>query len=66
VVPELPGCSAFSETEEAALKEVKIAIELWLGVAEIEGGRYRSHEEKNCSARFTKLQRVRPDHKKRD
>jgi predicted RNase H-like HicB family nuclease len=37
VVPELPGCSAFGDTEEAALKEVKIAIELWLEVAEEEG-----------------------------
>jgi len=30
VVPELPGCSAFGETEEEALKEVKNAIELWI------------------------------------
>ncbi len=37
VVPELPGCSAFGNTEEAALKAVKIAIELWLEVAEEEG-----------------------------
>ena len=37
VVPELPGCSAFGNTEEATLKEVKIAIELWLGIAEKEG-----------------------------
>ncbi len=37
VVPELPGCSAFGETEEAALKEEKVAIELWLEVAETEG-----------------------------
>ena len=37
VVPELPGCSAFGETEEAALREIKIAIELWLEVAETEG-----------------------------
>jgi predicted RNase H-like HicB family nuclease len=29
VVPELPGCSAFGETEERALKEVKIAMQLW-------------------------------------
>ena len=36
-VLELPGCSAFGETEEAALREVKIAIELWLEVAETEG-----------------------------
>ena len=33
VVPELPGCSAFGNTEEAALKEVKIAISLWLKTA---------------------------------
>jgi len=37
VVPELPGCSAFGETEEGALTEVKIAIQLWLEVAEKEG-----------------------------
>lgn len=33
VVPELPGCSAFGETPEEALKEVKIAIELWIKAA---------------------------------
>jgi predicted RNase H-like HicB family nuclease len=37
VVPELPGCSAFGDTEEAALKEVKVAIELWLETAQKEG-----------------------------
>lgn len=37
VIPELPGCSAFGETEEKALKEAKIAIELWLQVAKEEG-----------------------------
>jgi len=37
VVPELPGCSAFGETEEEALKEVKIAIELWIKTAKKEG-----------------------------
>lgn len=36
-VPELPGCSAFRETEEEALKEVKVAIDLWLETAEKEG-----------------------------
>ncbi len=34
VVPELPGCSAFGETPEEALKEVQIAIGLWLEAAE--------------------------------
>ena len=37
VVPELPGCSAFGETPEEALKEVKIAIELWIETAKKEG-----------------------------
>jgi len=37
VVPELPGCSAFGATEEEALKEVKIAMELWLETARKEG-----------------------------
>ncbi|MDO9518531.1 MAG: type II toxin-antitoxin system HicB family antitoxin [Methanosarcinaceae archaeon] len=30
VVPELSGCSAFGETEEEALEEVKVAMELWI------------------------------------
>jgi predicted RNase H-like HicB family nuclease len=33
VVPELAGCSAFGETEEEALSEVKVAIGLWLDTA---------------------------------
>lgn len=33
LVPELPGCSAFGETEEMALCELKIAIDLWLETA---------------------------------
>jgi predicted RNase H-like HicB family nuclease len=32
-VPELPGCSAFGDTEEDAIKEVKIAASLWLSAA---------------------------------
>jgi predicted RNase H-like HicB family nuclease len=30
IVPELPECSAFGETDEEALKEIKVAIELWM------------------------------------
>ena len=30
IVPELSGCSAFGETEERALREVKIAMQFWL------------------------------------
>ena len=37
VVPELPGCSAPGETEEEALNEVLITIQLWLETAEKEG-----------------------------
>lgn len=37
VVPELSGCSAFGVTEEGALEEVKVAIELWVTVARQEG-----------------------------
>ncbi|MDE3088598.1 MAG: type II toxin-antitoxin system HicB family antitoxin [Chloroflexota bacterium] len=36
VAPELPGCSAFGETEEEALKEIKIAMELWMETAKRE------------------------------
>ena len=32
-VPELPGCSAFGETEERALLEIKLAMQLWLEAA---------------------------------
>ncbi len=32
-VPELPGCSAFGDTEEEAIKEVKVAVSLWLFAA---------------------------------
>ncbi|MBI5409656.1 MAG: type II toxin-antitoxin system HicB family antitoxin [Nitrospirae bacterium] len=36
VIPDLPGCSAFGETEEEAVKQVKIAQELWLKTAKKE------------------------------
>ena len=32
-VPDLPGCSAHGETPEEAVREVRIAQELWLEVA---------------------------------
>ena len=37
LAPEIPGCSAFGANEEEALKEVKIALELWLETARTEG-----------------------------
>ena len=33
VAPELPGCSAFGETAEAALAEIQVAMDLWLETA---------------------------------
>ena len=35
-IPDLLGCSAFGNTEEEALKEVKIAQQLWLKAAQSE------------------------------
>ncbi|MFZ2223814.1 MAG: type II toxin-antitoxin system HicB family antitoxin [Candidatus Deferrimicrobium sp.] len=36
-VPELPGCSAFGDTEEEAIKEVKVAAALWIAAAKKTG-----------------------------
>ncbi len=36
VVPELPECSAFGETEEKALAEIKTAMQLWIETAKKE------------------------------
>jgi len=37
IVLDLPECSAFGETEEEALKEIKVVIELWMETAEKDG-----------------------------
>ena len=36
-VPDLPGCSAFGDTPEEALREVGLAKEAWLDAAKAEG-----------------------------
>jgi predicted RNase H-like HicB family nuclease len=33
VAPDLKGCSAFGETPQEALRELEVAMELWLEVA---------------------------------
>ena len=33
-VPDLPGCNAHGETPEEALREVQVAMGLWLEVAQ--------------------------------
>jgi len=52
IVPELAGCSAFGETEEEALKEVKVAIDLWLDTAEKEGRQIPKPFEKELLKTF--------------
>jgi len=37
VAPELPGCSAFGETEEETLGQIKATMDLWLEVAKKDG-----------------------------
>ena len=37
IAPELPGCSAFGETRDGALKELKIAQSLWIEASRLEG-----------------------------
>ena len=52
VIPELPGCSAFGETEENALREAKIAMDLWLETAEKEGRQIPRPSEKELLKTF--------------
>jgi predicted RNase H-like HicB family nuclease len=52
VVPELPGCSAFGETEEEALKEAKVAITLWLETAKKLGRQVPKPGEKELLKTF--------------
>jgi predicted RNase H-like HicB family nuclease len=52
VVPELPGCSAFGDTEEEALKEAKIAITLWIDTAKKEGRQIPKPQEKELLKSF--------------
>lgn len=33
IAPDLKGCSAFGETPQEALRELEVAMELWLDVA---------------------------------
>ncbi len=37
IIPDLPGCTAFGETEEDAIKEIKNAQDLWIKTAKKEG-----------------------------
>ena len=53
VLPDLPGCSAFGETEEEAIKQIKIAQGLWLRTAKKEGRRIpQPSSESVCSGKI--------------
>ena len=52
LVPELPGCSAFGDTEERALKEAKVAVALWLDTAKKEGRQIPTPHEKELLKSF--------------
>ena len=54
VVPELPGCSAFGETEVDALEQVKHAMELWLKTAKTEGREIPKPQGKDLLNTFLK------------
>ncbi|VVB84231.1 HicB_like antitoxin of bacterial toxin-antitoxin system [uncultured archaeon] len=66
VVPELPGCSAFGETEEEALREIKIAIDLWLETAKKDGREIPKPTGKEIlSTLVEKLETFRSTHSQR-
>lgn len=54
IAPELPGCSAFGDTEEEALKEIKVAMKLWLDTAKKEGRKIPKPQGKPVLAGFSK------------
>lgn len=71
IVPELPECSAFGETDEEALKEIKVAIDLWLETAKKDGleipkptGKelLRNVVEDFIGFRSARSQRVKPEY----
>ena len=52
-IPELPGCSAFGEGPEEAMKEVKVVAELWMKAAKEMGREIpQPVDEKRYSGRF--------------
>jgi predicted RNase H-like HicB family nuclease len=55
IVPELPGCSAFGETAEQALKEIEIAMDLWLEVARNDNANIPKPQGKEMLAEICKI-----------
>jgi predicted RNase H-like HicB family nuclease len=48
IAPDIPGCSAFGETEDEARKEMMTAMDLWLKTA-MEQGRPVPHEQSQAT-----------------
>jgi len=59
LAPELPGCSAFGKDEEEALKELKVAIDLWLWTARKEGRKIPATSKKNVPRKLLASSRKR-------
>ena len=45
VVPDLPGCSAYGATPEAAVHEIGGAIEAWIVACRASGGPFRTDRQ---------------------
>ena len=50
VVPKLPGCSAFGETEEEAFGEAAVAVDLWLETARRKGRKIPEPDDRESFA----------------
>lgn len=59
LAPELPGCSAFGKDEEEALRELKVAIGLWLRTARKEGRKIPASTGKGVPGKLPAASRKR-------
>ena len=50
-IEELKGCSAFGETPEQALKEIEIAMKLWIETAKNTENQFQCQREKEQTNR---------------
>ena len=54
-IEELKGCSAFGETPEEALKEIEIAMKLWIETAKNMGSLFQNQKVKLSTNRKNDL-----------
>ena len=64
VAPELPGCSAFGETVEKALEEIKIAIELLDGSSSLKAFAHLTFPTPLCEITFSRFKIFENEEKK--